>query len=82
MQSARSQKVTRKGDAALLGDKTAVNFLEAEAYLGISARQRERLMKSNVLEVTGQGSNRKITTDSLRRYLPPKKPDMKRHDPT
>lgn len=65
---------TRPGDPALLGDKHSVNFLVAEAYLGVSERQRQRLIKKNVLEVTGQGTNRRITTESLRRYLPPKDP--------
>lgn len=67
-------KKSRKGDPTLLDRKDTVNFLIAEQYLGITERQRQHLVKSGVLIVKGQGNNRKITTESLRKYLPPENP--------
>jgi len=66
---------TRKGDGALLDQKRLVSFGTAEQYLGLSARQRQKLIKSGALKVEGQGQNRKITTESLRSYLPPEIPN-------
>jgi hypothetical protein len=60
----------RKGDATLLGQKQFVSFKTAEQYLGISERQRQKLMNSGALKVEGQGHNRKITTESLKACLP------------
>ena len=65
----------RKGDASLLADKRAVNFRTAEQYLGLTERQRQNLVKDKVLAVEGKGQNKKITTDSLRAYLPPENPN-------
>jgi len=68
-----------KGDLQLLDGKDAVSFRTAVAYLGISDRQRQRLIKRGILDVEGMGQNRRITTESLRKYLPPsKKSDPKR----
>jgi hypothetical protein len=64
-----------KGDPMLLGDKRLVNFKTAELYLGISERQRQKLISSGALKVEGQGQNRKITTESLKAYLPPEIPN-------
>jgi hypothetical protein len=64
----------RKGDAALLVGN-AVTFRTAEQYLGIKDRQRQKLMKSGALKVVGKGHPRKITTDSLRDYVPPETPN-------
>jgi hypothetical protein len=64
----------RKGDPALLGDTNAVNFKIAEEYLGIRERQRQKLIKSGALIVQGGGANKKITTQSLKEYLPPETP--------
>jgi hypothetical protein len=64
----------RKGDWTLLGEKRLVSFETAEQYLGISERQRQRLIKSGALKVEGQGQNRKITAESLKAYLPPEIP--------
>jgi hypothetical protein len=61
---------SRKGDATLIDGTDAVNFQIAEQYLGIEERQRQSLIKLGTLEVVG-GANRKITTKSLRKYLPP-----------
>ena len=66
---------SRKGDLALLAGKTFVNFKTAEAYLGISERQRQSLMEKGTLVVKGKGHNRKITTDSLLEYLPTENPN-------
>jgi hypothetical protein len=66
---------SRKGDAALLGEKRLVSFGTAEQYLGISERQRQKLINSGALKVEGQGHNRKITVESLRAYLPPEFPN-------
>ena len=66
---------TRKGNAALLHGKRSVTFATAEEYLGISERQRQKLMNSGALKVEGQGLNRKITTESLIAYLPPEIPN-------
>ena len=67
-------KKSRKGDPTLLDRKDTVNFLIAEQYLGITERQRQHLVKSGALIVRGQGNNRKVTTESLRKYLPPENP--------
>jgi hypothetical protein len=63
----------RQGDASLLVGN-AVTFRTAEQYLGISERHRQNLMSDQVLTVVGKGHNRKITTESLRKYLPPEIP--------
>ncbi len=63
-----------KGDPRLLNEHRRVAFRTAEQYLGISERQRQNLIKRGSLIVEGQGQNRQITTDSLRKYLPPKNP--------
>jgi len=65
----------RKGDASLLAGKRAVNFKTAEQYLGLTERQRQNLVKDQVLVVEGKGQNKKITSDSLRAYLPPENPN-------
>jgi hypothetical protein len=69
------QPNTRKGDGTLLDQKRLVSFATAEQYLGISDRQRQKLTKSGALKVEGQGQNRKITSESLRIYLPPEIPN-------
>jgi hypothetical protein len=77
-QRAATKKTTRrnnrKGDPKLLVGKDRVTFRTAEQYLGITERQRQNLIKSRSLVVEGQGHNRKITTASLRSYLPPENP--------
>ncbi|MCU1302806.1 MAG: hypothetical protein JWQ87_3090 [Candidatus Sulfotelmatobacter sp.] len=65
---------SRKGDRALLAGKRAVRFATAEKYLGVTDRHRQRLIKMGCLVVEGQGQNKKITTESLRSYLPPENP--------
>jgi hypothetical protein len=65
----------RKGDATLLGQKQFVSFKTAERYLGISERQRQKLMSSGALKFEGQGHNRKIVVESLKAYLPPEIPN-------
>jgi hypothetical protein len=65
----------RKGDATLLGQKRLVSFGTAQQYLGISERQRQKLINSGALKVEGQGQNRKITAESLKAYLPPETPN-------
>ncbi|MBP1733362.1 MAG: hypothetical protein H6Q55_3791, partial [Deltaproteobacteria bacterium] len=64
----------RKGNIGLLEGKEAVSFKTGETYLGITARQRQKLTKDGVLVTIGGGSNKKVTTESLRRYLPPENP--------
>jgi hypothetical protein len=64
-----------KGDASILGDKRLVSFGTAERYLGISERQRQKLVRAGTLKIEGQGQNRKITTESLKAYLPPEIPN-------
>lgn len=72
---AKEAKTVRdKGNPKLLADKDRVSLRTAERYLGISERQRQNLMKQNVLAVVGGGQNRQITTESLKRYLPPENP--------
>jgi hypothetical protein len=64
--------------------RDVVNFKTAEMYLAITERQRQKLIRAGSLTVSGQGQNRKITTESLRRYLPPektKRPEATRNDP-
>jgi hypothetical protein len=58
-----------------LAGKRAVNFRTAEQYLGLTERQRQNLVKDQVLVVEGKGQNKKITSDSLRAYLPPENPN-------
>jgi hypothetical protein len=70
-----TQEATRKGDPTLLGEKNMVNFQIAREYLGISERQRQKLCANGALIVVGGGHNRKITTESLRRYLPQENPN-------
>ena len=65
---------SRRGDPALLRDSDSVNFVVAEEYLGVSPRQRQRLIKKGSLCVVGRGTRGKITCDSLRTYQPPKDP--------
>lgn len=64
----------RKGDLSLIEGKRLVSFRTAEEYLGISERQRQNLMSDGALQVEGQGINRKITTESLLKYLPRENP--------
>jgi hypothetical protein len=63
-----------KGDPALLEGKHSVTFRTAEQYLGITDRQRKNLIKKGSLNTEGQGHNRKITSESLRNYLPSENP--------
>jgi hypothetical protein len=65
----------RKGELKLLQGKDRVTFRVAEQYLGITERQRQNLVKSGALTVEGRGHNRKVTTKSLREYLPPENPN-------
>ena len=62
---------TQRANPVLLGNKKAVNFHIAEQYLGITERQRQKLIRKGALDVIGGGNGRLITTESLRRYLPP-----------
>jgi hypothetical protein len=71
----RTTPNTRKGDGTLLDQKRLVSFGTAEQYLGISERQRQKLINSGALKVEGQGQNRKITAESLKAYLPPEIPN-------
>jgi hypothetical protein len=66
-------KIERRGDPTLLQNRDLVNFPTAEAYLGVTSRQRQKLIRQGILECRGGGQNRMITTESLRRYLPPRK---------
>jgi hypothetical protein len=70
----KSKKSPRKGDVALLANKSLVSFRLAEEYLGISERQRQSLIKQGVLSTEGKGQNKKVTTQSLLAYLPEEKP--------
>ncbi len=67
-------KNDQKGNPSLIDGKDSVAFRTAEQYLGISERQRQNLVARGVLVVEGQGHNRQITTESLRKYLPSKNP--------
>lgn len=57
----------RKRDGSLMG---SANFSQAQRYLGITARQRQKLMRKGSLRVTGDGRNRRIAVQSLLDYLP------------
>jgi hypothetical protein len=65
---------SRKGDNKLLEGKDAVCFKTTEEYLGIKSRQRQQLVNNGRLIVVGEGHNKKITTESLRKYCPPENP--------
>jgi hypothetical protein len=60
-----------KGDIRLLHNQTAANFVVAETYLGIKRRGLQKAIKAGKLEVVGEGRNKKVTVESLKRYLPP-----------
>jgi hypothetical protein len=64
-------KHPHKGDPAILFGKSAINFVSAEQYLGITERRRQQLLKQGVLERAGKGRNRLITVRSLVAFLPP-----------
>jgi len=57
----------RKQDGSLMD---SVNFSQAQRYLGITARQRQKLMRKGSLRVLGDGRNRRIAVQSLLKYLP------------
>ena len=61
----------KEGDARLLGNQHAVNFRAAELYLGITPRGRQKAIKAGKLAVVGERGRRRITVESLKRYLPP-----------
>lgn len=63
-----------KGDAALLKGRSVVSFRTVEEYLGLGERQRQHLVQTGALTVEGKGQNRKITTESLRKYMPAENP--------
>jgi hypothetical protein len=67
----RREKFPRMGDSSLLGNAESVNFQIADQYLGLTNRQRQNLVSKEVLKTVGGGHNRRITTDSLRKYLAP-----------
>jgi len=67
-----ADRVNRIGDVTLFCGKSDVTFSVAEAYLGIRKRQRQSLMSSGHLEITGKGHHIRITTSSLLNYLPPR----------
>lgn len=69
-QTIKSSPAT-KGDPRILCGKESVSFRTAENYLGVSARQRQKLIQRGSLRVIGKGQNRRITTDSLILYVPP-----------
>ena len=58
----------RKRDGSLMD---SASFPDAERYLGITARQRQKLMRTGSLITVGGGNNRRITVQSLRNYLQP-----------
>lgn len=60
-----------EGDTRPFSNKNSVTFPEAEAYLGIGSRQRQKLMKQGKLDVIGEGLNKRITVASVTRYRPP-----------
>jgi hypothetical protein len=68
------QRQSQKGDATLLEGKETVSFKIAQAYLGIGERQRQQRVKDKILDVKGGGRNKQITTESLKKYHPPKSP--------
>jgi hypothetical protein len=61
-----------KGDPALVEGRISVNRMHAMEYLGVGARQIQKLVKSGSLVATGTRQRQEITTESLRRYQPPK----------
>jgi hypothetical protein len=63
-----------KGDTSLLGENRLVNRKTAGRYLDVGERQLRNLIKSGTLTVEGKGPNQKITSASLRKYVPPDAP--------
>jgi hypothetical protein len=45
-----------------------MNRAEAAEFLAVSPRQIRNLVGQGLLETVGQGTNKRITTASLRRY--------------
>ena len=68
---------SRKGDPKLLEGKDLVTCPNASQYLDKTERHVRNLTKNGKLTSEGQGHNKKITTESLRRYLPPIKTEQK-----
>ena len=69
------EETARKGDPLLIDRADVVDFQIAEQYLGITKRQRQNLVRRGILITVGRGRNRQITTESLKLYLPPRKPE-------
>ena len=53
---------------ALLGGKDSVTYQTAASVLAVGDRQIRRLVQQGALQTVGEGQNRKITSESLRRY--------------
>ena len=68
---------SRKGDPKLLEGKDLVTRQNASQYLDNTKRHVRNLLKNGQLTSEGQGHNKKITTESLRRYLPSIKTEQK-----
>jgi len=71
----------RKGDASLLAGKRAVNFRTAEQYLGLTERQRQNLVKDQVLVVEGKGQNKKDHVRFPQSLPAARKPNLTRTHP-
>jgi hypothetical protein len=61
---------SKKGNPLLLRNQTAVNCQVAREYLGIGPRGLQKAIKAGKLDVIGVGQNKKVTVESLLRYLP------------
>jgi hypothetical protein len=61
----------KKANATLLKGKEYVPVHTACSYLGVGRRAVEYAMKKGSLTSQGRSQNRKISTDSLLKYLPP-----------
>ena len=64
------QRRKDKGKESLLTGKQLVTIATAAQFLGIGRRQCQKLIKAKVLTAIGRGANRKVTTESIRKYLP------------
>jgi hypothetical protein len=68
----KSQQAKRKGDASLFAGETFVTFGRAALYAGVVIRQIERLANAGTLTRSGHAANRRISVESLLKYLLPK----------
>jgi hypothetical protein len=72
-QARAADSIPEEGNADLLHGKDWVTFRTAGSYLGRTRRAIEIAAKKGSLTAQGCGQNRRISVESLVKYLPPSK---------